>query len=114
MNAQPQTPRSILVQELNESAIALHLLSLGLPPTPGATEPGPDLVALDLMERWAANYAANGLEAEVELGAAVSAAAQDPVAVHNNLTDDRMLEATSLEQAAALLATRLNEILGSR
>ena len=107
MTDQPQNSHQMIVQALNETPLSQHLISLGLPLDPQ------NLVILDLVHWATENHWANKLLGEMEAGAAGRAAAADPEATYENLADDRMLEAKTLDEASAVLVSKMQELLGS-
>jgi hypothetical protein len=69
-------------------------------------------VILSLFEWAVENHYSNQLTGEMEFGAAVAGEQENPEAVYNNLTDDRMLQAESLEEAASVLVACVGRVLG--
>ena len=99
-----------IVKELNATPLSLHLESL-LRAEQAEIQPD-SLMVVNLLAWAAANHFPNKLVGEETSGAANLAERNDPEAVYDNLTDDRMLQATRLEDASRFLATRLTEALG--
>lgn len=69
------------------------------------------LVMVQLMGWASDNHYSNQLLGEMEYGAVVRAADNNPRALYANLADDRMMEAKTLSQASAVLVSCLAEIL---
>ena len=64
---------------------------------------------------WAAEHTyADWYLGEYEVGEAIRATAVDPQALYDKLVDDRMMDSSSLKDAAAVLASRMSDVLDDR
>jgi len=70
------------------------------------------LALINLMEWAAENHYQDWHLGQQELGALIGAAQIDPQAVHDNLTDERILQAQNLAKASAVLVSRVGELFG--
>ena len=105
-------PKSLqtTVTALNATMLSQHLASLmrkeGVTPAPES------LILSELMQWSAQHHYLNPIVGEMEAGAVAGAANEHPEETYNNLADNRMLEATTLDEAAAVLSSVLTELLG--
>lgn len=104
--------QSATVQALNATPLSRHVEAL-LRVEQAPVEPN-SLVLLSLLEWAQANHYRSPTVGQMELGATARAAQDDPEAVYENLADPRMLQARTLEQASAVLVSRLSDLLDDR
>ena len=104
----PHLPSLPQVRSLNATPLSLNVAKLLREAK--REVPTHNLVLTALMEYQTEQYQ-SPVTAEMELGAVVNAERADPAAVYANLADPRLETATSIEDAGAILASRLDEIL---
>lgn len=107
IDLQAPSPATTLTA-LNETPVSQHVMTL----FQQAKEPfSPSNLALVNLMLWAAeNHYQDWHLGQQEAGAVVAAQEANPQAVHANLEDERMLEAQTLQQAAAVLVSRVAEM----
>ena len=100
----------MVVAELNATPLSQHLASLM---KAQRVIPAPEsLILVQLMEWSVKNHYQDITLGEMEYGSVVGAMEDDPEATYNNLADDpRYMEATTLDEAAAVLSSVLTQLL---
>lgn len=97
------------VTRLNATPLSQHLASLLR--QEGVSPEDHHLTLVDLLLWMVEHHYPNQLQGELEVGAVSMAAHDDPEAVYQNLVDDRMLQATTLDEAAQVMVASLTELL---
>jgi len=110
MTEYPPHSHPARVTRLNATPLSRHLASLlrqeGVSPQPHL------LVPVELVYWMAEHHYANQTRGEMEAGAVGGAAQNDPEATYQNLTDDaRLMQATTLDEAAQVMAAILTQLL---
>lgn len=101
-----QQQYSTKIQALNETELSQHVKTLmrqkGIAPNLN------NLILWELLNWMVENHYQNQIQGEMEAGAVAGAAHENPQATYNNLADDqRLMQAQTLEQAAAVMAATM-------
>jgi hypothetical protein len=111
MNAPPTPSLPTAATTLNATPLSQNVAAL----LQAAKAPMDNPLVLVNLLQWAVeNHYSAPSQGEMELGAAVRAARDDPEAVYEALADPRLETATSLEQAAAVLVSRMSDLMDDR
>lgn len=108
----PHQKHSQTLARLNATPLSRHVSTIldkhGIPNPP-------DSLALINLLAWAStDHYQDLIQGEMELGAAVRAASEDPEAVYDNLADDRMLDETTPTGLAEVLVSQMSDLLDGR
>ena len=108
---QPLTSLPTTVADLNSLPLSQHILTLF---KQERETPESELAVVSLLV-WASEHTySNWHKGEMEAGAAIRASQNDPRATYWNLADERIMRATTLSQAAAVLASVMSDLLDDR
>lgn len=108
---QPLHSLPTTVTELNKLPLSQHILTLFEQEN---ESPECTLVVVSLL-LWATEHQYQDWQkGEMEVGAAIRASQNDPQATYWNLADERMMDATTLAEAAAVMASVMSDLLDDR